>query len=117
MNAGIGRVTPPALPEVGGHIIELSPSDGHFVAVCGINRNRTLVRSVANDVLAILIDVGLVTREYAELRDHSWRSLHFPRGSRRVIVFFQRLISRHLVCGRQLSRSGGKRNSRDKTSQ
>src|SRR6266496_203622 len=90
MNAAIGRVTPATLPEVGCDIIELSPGDGHLVAVCGINRNNALVRSVANDVLAILIDVGLVTREHAELRDHSWRSLHFPRGSRRVVIFFQR---------------------------
>jgi hypothetical protein len=72
MNAAIGRVTPPALSKVGGNVVELSPGDCHLVAICGINRNSALVRSVANNVLAILIDVDLVTGEHAELRDHSW---------------------------------------------
>ena len=67
MYAAISRISPTALSEVGGDIIELSPGNGHLVAICGINRNRALVRGVANDVLAVCIDVGLVTREYAEL--------------------------------------------------
>src|SRR6266536_5820601 len=99
MNAAIGRVTPATLPEVGCDIIELSPGDGHLVAVCGINRNNALVRSVANDVLAILIDVGLVTREHAELRDHSRRSFHLSRERRWVIIFFQWLVSGRRVRG------------------
>src|SRR4029077_16486385 len=89
MHAGIGCVTPAALPEVGSNVIKLPPGNGHFVAICGINRNSALVRSVANDVLAILIDVHLITGEQAEWRNHSWRSIHFPRGSRRVIILLQ----------------------------
>ena len=102
MNAGIGRVTPPTLSKVRGNIVELSPGDCHLVAICGINRNRTLVRSITNDVLAILINVDLVTTEHAELRDHSWRSLHFLRGSRRVIVFLQWLAKRRHTDRREL---------------
>ena len=63
----IGGVSPAALPEVGGNIIELPPGNGHLVAICGVNRNNALIRRVAEDVLTILIDVGLVAREYAEL--------------------------------------------------
>ena len=63
MHAAIGGITPAALPEVGGNVIELSPGDCHLIAVCWVNGNRALVRRVAEDVLAILIDVDLVTRE------------------------------------------------------
>lgn len=72
MHAAIGRVTPSALPKVGGNVVELSPGDGHLVPIRWINGNRAFVRSIANDVLAVLIDVDLVTREHAKLRDHSW---------------------------------------------
>ena len=91
MHAGIGGITPAALSKVGGNIVELSPGDCHLVAVCGINRNGALVRSVTNNVLAILIDVDLVTGEQAELRDHSWGSLRC-RESRRVIILLQWLV-------------------------
>ncbi len=102
MNAAIRRVTPPALSKVRGNVIELSPGDCHLVAICGINRNRALVRSVANDVLAILIDVDLVTGEHAELRDHSWGSLHFRGGSRRIIILLQWLAKRRHADRRKL---------------
>jgi hypothetical protein len=72
MHAAIGGVTPATLPEVRGNIVELPPGDCHPVRVRWVNGNRTFVSSVANDVLAILIDVDLVTGEHAELRDHSW---------------------------------------------
>jgi hypothetical protein len=36
------------------------------------------------------------------LRDHSWRSLHFLRGSRRVIVFLQWLAKRRHTDRREL---------------
>ena len=79
--AAVGRVTPAALPEVGGNVVELSPGDCHLVAVCGVNRDRALVRGVADDILAIRIDVDLETGERTELRDHSRRSLYLPRGA------------------------------------
>ena len=40
MHAAIGGITPTALPEVGGNIVELSPGDCHLVAVCGIDGDR-----------------------------------------------------------------------------
>src|SRR2546430_6560820 len=61
--AAVGGVTPAGLPEVGADIIELPAGDCHLVAVCGVNRNRTLVRSVAEDVVPVCIDVHLVTGE------------------------------------------------------
>jgi len=71
MHAGIGGITPATLPEVRGDIVELPPANCHLVAIGRINRNRALVRSIANNVLAILIDVDLVTCEHAKHRNHS----------------------------------------------
>ncbi|PYL67692.1 MAG: hypothetical protein DMF28_08555 [Verrucomicrobia bacterium] len=105
--AAIGGITPAALPEVGVNVIELPPGDRHFVAVCRVNGDRALVRGVPEDVLSVGVDVCLVTSEQAELRNHARRRLNFSRRSRRVIVFFQRLIPGRLVCGRQLGRSAG----------
>jgi hypothetical protein len=89
MHAGIGGVTPAPLPEVRGHIVELPPGNCHLVAIGRINRNRALVRSIANDVLAILIDVDLVTGEQAELEDHPWRGLDLSRRRGGIIICFQ----------------------------
>ena len=100
--AGIGSITPAALSEVGGNIVELPPADRHLVAICGVNRNRALVRSVTEDVLAILIDVGLITGEYAKLRDHLGRSRHLSRSRRRVIGFLDVLSKRHRAHWREL---------------
>ena len=61
--ASISRITPAALPEIGSNIIELPPADRHAVAVRWVNGNHTFVRSVAEDILAVLIDVRLVTDE------------------------------------------------------
>ena len=63
MHSGIGAITPPALPKVGSNIIELPPADCHLVAICWVNGNDAFVSSVAKDVLAVLIDVHLVTDE------------------------------------------------------
>ena len=100
--AGIGGITPAALPKVGGNIVELPPADCHLVAICGVNRNRAFVRSVTNDVLAILIDVDLITGEYPKLRDHLGRSLHLSWRRRRVIGSLDVLGERHRTHGRQL---------------
>ena len=67
MYASIGGITPPALPEIGCNIIELPPGNCHVVQVRRVNGYRTFVRSVAQDILAILIDVHLITREHAKL--------------------------------------------------
>ena len=63
MNAAIGGITPAALPEVGGNIIELPPDDCHLVSICWVNGNRTFVSGIAEDVLAVLIDIRLITDE------------------------------------------------------
>ena len=36
-DAGIGRVTPATLPEVGSNVVKLPPGYCHLVAVCGVN--------------------------------------------------------------------------------
>ncbi len=92
MHAGIGCVTPAALPEVGSNVIKLPPGNGHFVAVGRVNRDRALVGCVTYDVVAIRIDVHLVADEAGIRRDHSRRGLHSPRRRRRVAVPLQWLV-------------------------
>lgn len=101
VHAGIGGITPPSLPEVGLNGVELPPTDHHLVAIGRVNSNRRLVRSIADNVVAARIDVGLITGKYAELRDHARRSLHFTERRRRVVIFFERLIKRRLAYGCQ----------------
>src|SRR6266705_1773509 len=76
MRAAIGGITPAGLPEIGQYAVKLSPGDCHLVPVGRINGNRALVRRIADDVLAVLIDVDLETDERAELRGHSRRSFY-----------------------------------------
>ena len=63
VHTAIGSITPAALPEVGGNIIELPPDDCHLVSICWVNGNRTFVSSVAEYILAVLIDIRLITDE------------------------------------------------------
>jgi hypothetical protein len=112
--AAIRRVSIAGLPEVGLYAIELPPTDCHFAPVRWINCNRRLVGSVADDVVAIGVDVYLKAGEGAEPRDHSRQSLYFPRTSRRVVVFFEWLCPGALVRG-SLGRSDGKPNQRNQT--
>jgi len=102
-NAGIGCITPAALPEVGSNVIKLPPGNGHFVAVGRVNRDRALVGCVTYDVVAIRIDVHLVADEAGIRRDHSPRGLHFSRRRRRVVGCFQVPIQRRHPHRRNLS--------------
>ena len=72
MHASIGAVAIAGLPEVGCVSVKLPPTDGYFVAVGWVDRNRRLVRGVADDVVPIRIDVDLIADERAELRNHLW---------------------------------------------
>ena len=118
MHAAIGGITPAALPEVGQYAVKLSPGDCHLVPIGRINGNRALVSGVAEDIVAILINVDLETDERAELRDHSRRSLYLPWWRRRVIVKFQRPVPWRLARGRQcLARGAGQCEQEDQTNQ
>ena len=61
--AGISGITPAALPKVGGYVVKLPPGDCHPIAVGWINRNHAFVSRVADDVVAILINISLITNE------------------------------------------------------
>ena len=74
-HAAIGGISPAALPEVGQYAVKLAPTDCDLVAVGWINGNGRLIGSVAENIVAIGIDVHLETDEWAELRDHSRPSL------------------------------------------
>ena len=102
MYAAVSGITPAALPEVGANVVELSPADCHLAEIGRVNGNSAFVRGVADNILAVLIDVNLITGEYVKLRDHSRRGFHFLRRRRRVIVYFQRLIQRPPVHRSQL---------------
>src|SRR6476619_4777368 len=109
MNATVGRISPTGLPEVGLNTVELSPADHHLVEICRINGNRGLIRSISEDIVAVCIDIRLVTGEHAELGVHSGRSLYFSRWRRRHVVFFKRLVQGQLAYRRQrLSRNACK---------
>jgi len=51
--AGVGGISPARLTEVGVDAVELPPGDEHLVTIGGIDRNRRLIRSIAEDVLTI----------------------------------------------------------------
>src|SRR5437762_1534934 len=86
-------------------------SEPLLVAIGRVDGNRGLVCGVAEDVIATRIDVGLITGEYAELRDDPRRGLDFPRRRRRHILGrFQWLLQGQLAdWGQCLTRHGGKR--------
>ena len=71
MHASIGAVAIAGLPEVGCVSVKLPPTDGYFVAVGRVDRNRRLVRGVADDVVPLRIDVDLIAGEAGIRRDHS----------------------------------------------
>jgi hypothetical protein len=73
LNPTVRGITPAALPEAGVHRIELPPTDRHFVAVGRVDRYRGFVCRVANDVVALRVNIRLITREQTKLRDHSRR--------------------------------------------
>ena len=117
MHASVGRITPATLPEVGRYTVKLSPADCHPGAIGRVNRDRTFVRSVAKDVISILIHVCLVAEEAAKPRNHSRRGLDpVDVRSRRVIVFFQWLFGVWVPCRRHLSGTRGNGHDRDEHS-
>ena len=63
--AGISGITPAALPKVGGYVVKLPPGDCHPIPICWVNGNNTLVGRVTDDVVAILINISLITNEDA----------------------------------------------------
>src|SRR4029077_7248143 len=87
--AAVSGISPAALPEVGQYAVKLPPTNGHFVTVGGINGNGRLIGSVAQNIVAVSIDVHLEAGEWAELRDHSRPSLDPVNVRRRVIVSFE----------------------------
>ena len=101
-------IAPAALPEVGLNAIKLPPADCHFVAICRIHCNRRFVRSVADDVVPLRINIHLVANEGPIRRDHPWRRPQPVDIGRRHVVFFEGLVRVKLRFG-CLSRSGGNR--------
>ena len=69
--AAIGCVSPTTLPKVGLNAVKLPPTNRHLVAVRRVYCNRRLIRSIADDVVAICIHVCLVTGKGPVPRDHS----------------------------------------------
>jgi len=73
VNPTVRGITPAALPEAGAHRIELPPTDRHSVAVGRVDRYRGFVCRVANNVVALGINIRLIACEQTKLRDHSRR--------------------------------------------
>ena len=84
-------VGPARLPEIGSNTVKLSPSDGHAIVIGGIHANGRFVRSIISNVIAVGIDVDLVTGEGSELRDHSSGGFTPENVDRRILHFLMRL--------------------------
>jgi len=97
VNPAIRRVAPAALPEVGTDRIELPPTDRHFVAVGRIDRYRGFVCRVANNVVALGVNVRLIAREQTKLRDHLRRFFQSENVRWRHIVRFLVLLWVHCL--------------------
>ena len=106
MNPAIRGVAPAALPEVRRISVKLAPTDCHFVAICGINRDRRFVRGIAHDVVAGGIDIRLIACERTKARDHLRRAFQPEDVCWRHIVLFGMLLRVQLP---RLCRSGGNR--------
>src|SRR5437762_7255888 len=55
--------SPASLAKVRVHAVELPPSDRHLVMVGGIDCDRGFVCRIAGNILAVVIDVDLITDE------------------------------------------------------
>src|SRR5437870_13389162 len=112
MHARIGAVAIAGLPEVGCVSVKLPPTDGYFVAVGRVDRNRWLVRGVAYDVVPLRIDVDLIADKRAELRNHLWLTLQpvSARQGRLHLVFRQR-VGEAILRWQHLRWSAGERGS------
>ena len=95
MNPAVRCITPAALPEVGANRIELSPTDRHFVAVGRVDRYGRFVCCVANDVVALGVNIRLIACEQTKLRDHSRRFFQSENVRWRHIVRFLVLLRVH----------------------
>ena len=86
---GIGGVTPAGLTKVRSDAVELSPANGHFVSIVGVDRNRWLIGRVAGNVLSTGINIHLDAGEGVVLRDHRRRYARPRNVIRRIVIFFQ----------------------------
>ena len=103
MDAPVRGIPIAALPEVRRNTVKLSPTNRHPAAIGRVNRDRTFVSGVTDDVIAICIDVHLVADERTMWRDHSWRGLQPVDVRRGVVVFFQWLFGVRVPRRRQLA--------------
>ena len=67
MYASVCGITPASLAEVGVDAIELPPGNYHLIAIRRINRDGRFIRCVAQNVVAVSIDVHLKAGEHIEL--------------------------------------------------
>src|SRR5215510_11221655 len=87
----ITSVCPPRLSEIGSNTVELAPADGHAVVIGRIHANGRFIRGVISNVVAVGIDVCLVTGEGAELRDHPGAGFAPVNVDRSILNFLMRL--------------------------
>jgi hypothetical protein len=71
--AAIDRMRESSLAKIRSDTIELPPTDTHFVSVRRIDANGRFICGVANNVIAVHINIDLIARVRTELRDQSGR--------------------------------------------
>ena len=61
------------LTKIGRHAIELPPTDAHFVSVRRNDADGGFICGIANNVIAVRVNVDLITRVRTEPRGQSGR--------------------------------------------
>ena len=87
----ITGVGPARLSEIGSNTVKLAPADSHAVVIGGIHANGRFVCGIISNVVAVGIDIDLVTGEGSELRDHSSAGFAPENVDRRILHFLMRL--------------------------
>ena len=87
----ITGVCPARLPEIGSNTVKLPPPDGHAVVIGRIDANRRFIGGIVSNVVAVGIDVDLVTGEGAERRHHPGSDFTPVKVDRWILNFLVRL--------------------------
>ena len=87
----ITGVGPARLSKIGSNTVKLAPADSHAVVIGGIHANGRFVCGIISNVVAVGIDVDLVTGEGAELRDHPAGGFAPVNVDRWILNFLMRL--------------------------
>src|SRR5439155_27368399 len=88
----VGRMRESRLAKIGRPTIELPPTDAHFVSICRLDANGWLICIVANNVIAININVDLIARVRPETRVQHRRTGNGSISGLGELISYERLL-------------------------